>query len=328
MKMRISFVLFSFFILCGSISEKIQAQDYQPMAVEGAKWLYSTKDQYPPYEHHYSTIRCEGDSLYNGQWYKKLYCGGLLNTTQGPCVALIRDDVEERKVYGVYLDVQFGACFYQEICDEVEGEEVLFFDFSIEPGDSIDLSFRHIQFDYTYDTCHTIAVCSLNLYEIPTISSSPAAPPEDLFRGKTVYLHKPDLSVPDINANYYEGIGWDYAGPLSNAFDGFQPGFRAYCIGDVDSCFSYLNSTTELFTNSWAIGPNPATEYILLENIEGSQSETTVQIVSLDGQVLKKEILNPLVSEQRISLQDIPAGLFFIVLQQGDKNQIQKMVKM
>jgi hypothetical protein len=110
-------------------------QPYEPMALEGAHWTVGLWDSnnppWAPDDMYQYVIR--GDSLYNGQLYKKVYyrdmddsTGYILNKTLG---GLMRDDTLNRKVYAI----NFGP-LKSDCCPP--NEEYLLYDFNLEIGDT------------------------------------------------------------------------------------------------------------------------------------------------------------------------------------------------
>ena len=138
-----------YLLLLSILSQPLTAQ-YQPIAVEGAQWIvYETFDEGfsgQSITHHNYFIR--GDTLLDGQNYKKVYLHYLSNeVTGGPqnlvppyyvstpatLAGLLRDSVAAREVYGVsYIepveDVLNVDCSYPER---------LLYDFKSAVGDTL-----------------------------------------------------------------------------------------------------------------------------------------------------------------------------------------------
>ena len=138
-----------YLLLLSILSQPLTAQ-YQPIAVEGAQWIvYETFDEGfsgQSITHHNYFIR--GDTLLDGQNYKKVYLRYLSNeVTGGPqnlvppyyvstpatLAGLLRDSVAAREVYGVsYIepveDVLNVDCSYPER---------LLYDFKSAVGDTL-----------------------------------------------------------------------------------------------------------------------------------------------------------------------------------------------
>ena len=85
------------------------AQDYVPMAVEGATWVMKTTDHYTNPVEGYYALRIEGDTMVNNLMYSQVYYYEM----RGPDVlinrsrmltGLIRDDIPSRQVFGMVFE--------------------------------------------------------------------------------------------------------------------------------------------------------------------------------------------------------------------------------
>ena len=125
----------------------INAMAYQAMVVEGYSWnVVSSYLQMFPDTKKYSTQKqlIEGDSVVDGIVYKKLWWFSDANSDEKSLVVLLREDIEEQKVFA-----------YDK------GVEVLLYDLGVEVGDTIkvlgDLS------DLVYDFYSTIIKENISL---------------------------------------------------------------------------------------------------------------------------------------------------------------------
>ncbi len=138
------------------LSQALNAQDYQPMAVEGATWIYH---RHYEYNHSFHAYHINGDTVVNNLTYKKLYTtttennfDGMLRFTKKELFALMRDDVPLQKVYVQFVPTNISL---EETYIECHGysefdTEYLLYDFGLEVND-------------------TITVCDGNAYIINTI---------------------------------------------------------------------------------------------------------------------------------------------------------------
>ena len=68
------------------------------------------------------------------------------------------------------------------------------------------------------------------------------------------------------------------------------------------------------------IYPNPATTTIFVESAESAQ----VSIIDLTGRCVKEVVISNTVSA--INIEDVESGVYFISVQQGDNNYVEKLV--
>ena len=96
----IAFILTSFSIV---------AQDYVPMAVDSATWVLASTDENPIFNN-VKVLRIEGDTVVNSSTYSKIYKytvdDSKLISQSRLLIGLIRDDIDERKVYGGIFEEQ------------------------------------------------------------------------------------------------------------------------------------------------------------------------------------------------------------------------------
>jgi len=156
--MKLKFTLI-FTLLLGSITiYTSQAQDYLPVAVEGAQSLfYSRDDDYlPPWYDYYFGYYISGDIIIDGTTYKKVYYRNFspiyynpeeglsyppLQITNEVLVGAIRDDIPNRLVYAIQFCDDFPYSLQDETLfsdDCACYEEHILYDFSLNAGDHID----------------------------------------------------------------------------------------------------------------------------------------------------------------------------------------------
>ena len=118
------------------------AQGYTPMAVENAQWIITEHDifnpnPYPPFENIYEYLS-NGDTLVNNHVYTKIYKRFLDPAIYYPPFVpigeyvlhgLIRDDIENKKVYAILLHETNQECPINE--------EYLLYDFDVSVGDTL-----------------------------------------------------------------------------------------------------------------------------------------------------------------------------------------------
>lgn len=165
----------------------INAMAYTPMVVEGYSWnVVSSSLQMFPDTKKYSTQKqlIEGDSVVDGIVYKKLWWFSDANSDEKSLVVLLREDIEEQKVFA-----------YDK------GVEVLLYDLGVEVGDTIkvlgDLS------DLVYDFHSTIIKENISLV-VDNIDFI-----EDPIYGrlKVVTYYNADPNFNEFKSTIYERYG-------------------------------------------------------------------------------------------------------------------------
>lgn len=106
------------------------------MAVDSVRWIVRQYDLEPWFNSTLYEYYALGDTLVNDTVYKKIYKRTLNSTNYNPpypatseyfLVALMRDDIENRKVYSIIFEEVLTICPTEE--------DVLLFDFSLNQGD-------------------------------------------------------------------------------------------------------------------------------------------------------------------------------------------------
>ncbi|MEM9549501.1 MAG: T9SS type A sorting domain-containing protein [Bacteroidota bacterium] len=272
--------------LLSLLSLSFNAQDYQEMVVEGATWIntYPTAGNIDDY----FVYRLNGDTVVNNITYKKLHFQDfeigdddiLRVLPTGVPYALLREDVEERKVYSILLDEfeLFEGIDLQDFeMSRLQGEfenEYLLYDYSLEVGDEIEAE---------YET---------SIFRIDTL---------DRFNYTVLnYLLSPD-------AEYYERIGNPFT--LFHPYQIFYIAGKAsavvhYCGGESPDC-EYLTeplSNNEIYKNELQIFPNPASSYVNFI-LDGSSLEQ-IELFASDGRLLQS--INVMSSKEiRVDLTDL-----------------------
>lgn len=277
----------------------LNAQAYQPAAIEGAHWFMYLADG-AEYHHHALVVR--GDTMIDDQPYKKLYFQELANQnlTEPPYLreneylwGAIRDDTLTRRVYAVsfepYFVPHFGFACQPNYPTE---EEFLLHDFSAGIGD-------------------TIAVCPPYFEGSPWVLDSVFS--TQIFGQDRRTLAEQSGYHPDL----YEGIGSKYgllAPPFQITYLNYGPeGFYIadYCIGTDADCGVISGSRDVAKQVDWQVFPNPASDRLQVR--WGKPLPEDARLVLLDG--LGKEVLSKNISvlENHIELRvsGLPKGIYF-----------------
>lgn len=291
--MKRNLLIIAFALLCCS---QAKTQDYRPMAVEEAHWVVYSLDGISPYDlvtgawEYY----CHGDTTINQITYKKIYRRYLeipesyysprpfYPISPYTLVALMRDDIETRKVYAIILEEDIHtACMLNE--------EVVLYEFPLNAGEQVDF-------------------CILNgtgidpfVYEIY----------EDQLWGETVKAYRFVSLIYSVR--YYESIGTDN-GPFEKFIFAYGKFYyitylRYYCI-DCDDQFVVATEDYEATPADTKLIPNPASETV---RIQFSQPElvTSFQICNLYGNVVHTQETNT-TTEYTLDISKLAAGVYLV----------------
>ena len=272
------------------------AQDYKPMAVEGAAWVYAEYYYDNPF---YFGHQIKGDSTINGLEYKVVYSlyisrndvdsiDYLLDTFYP--AAFVRDDIQEKTVHIIYTGyLSPPSNINCETYDPDSIREYTIYDFNVEIGD--------------YDQN-----CDQNI-------------------GDTL------VNITETNAFGFEVLEFSYSRPEFNVMEQigtiggfFLPryiGFTSaggmelvsYCITDDVGCPYYLGplSNEEITKNDQVkIFPNPSNTYFHLESEEDKIQ--SISIYTLTGQrIYYRSEINNISLDINVSEFSFSGNLFAII---------------
>ena len=230
------FTIFVLFISIILFTTRISAQNYLPTAIEGSHRIVAMFYQDPVFVPIPEIVDqwdyyCSGDTIYEGNTYKKLYKRDIQiysypyhPVSEYHLVALIRDDIDERKVYACQID-GWGSF----ICDF--NPEIVLYDFSVEEGDVISVCLSEMESNEIYSVDEGV-------------------------------MYGEDTRFFDLGMYYYmEGIGSScgFLEPLTvvlkNSKDIYFNELYDYCSGDGCSIFT---ETKEIELKNLHIFPQPA----------------------------------------------------------------------
>lgn len=295
--------------LLTSFSTVLLAQDYRPTAVEGANWvIVDSETPYFPYSTFVRSI--EGDTIIDGIAYKKLYQRVIdyLETQFGPpleppyvllpgkdLIALLRDDVEARRVYGRTTNFYLGT-------PELSAD-VLFHDYSLEAEDTL-----------------------VGFYFGPDSSPGPIVIDETGIEERFGEMRRYQRFG---STRFYEGIGSPELGPTSGGYSLFLNCCHwrlvDYCVGEFADC-NIISSVVTLPGNvEVSVFPNPFTDFIHLDLPNGTPTSTVYATLrDLTGRVLRTTTLT---DNMNWPVADFPAGTYLLTLSDGRSSQTLKMIK-
>jgi hypothetical protein len=307
--MKTNTILIIIVSLLLTFGTKIKAQEYVPLAVDGAHWIvckYETGTPLPfdaLWEYHSS-----GDTIVDDQTYLKVYRRNLeLNdsflppfypATEFELVGLLRDDSEERKVYSILLNdlvSQFSNCPI--------GEESLLFDFSLSVGDAA-------YFCVLPEVAEVTAIEEATYWGLET---------------------REFVAFTYLEVSFFEGIGSGHGlfevmfTPLKSQDNRnlVSTGLIYYCR---DTPCDYVVSTGELHeTAGLLIHPNPATTQSWLQLPENtSLAQAQIELYSPAGKLLHKT--KPSSHFHKIDVAHLPKGLYLVRLWDGERWYVEKLV--
>lgn len=284
---------FQVFFLLALFSFLIQplliAQDYMPMAKEGAHWVVAKNYDEGMLIEYLWEYHINGDSTINNLDYKKVYKRDLVPTMEEPpftplggyeFYALIRDDETERKVYAIQYD-EWSNC--------PENEEYLMFDFSLSLGDMINFC--------TY-------VGYGNEESISDIA-------EEERMGVTTIVY-----TSDVDLQFYEGLGSE-----NGLFEDIFVPFKAAKMPSVPFLYKYCpdNENCNLFVGivnapkipqELHLYPNPAKDFIFFELPQNTKQNILV-ISDVYGKEIARLHLKGNGSSYKWDCSRVSAGLYF-----------------
>ncbi|MFK7796514.1 MAG: T9SS type A sorting domain-containing protein, partial [Aureispira sp.] len=133
-------------------------------------------------------------------------------------------------------------------------------------------------------------------------------------------------SVSGCIINYCDTITLDSSGNFSRFVN--KPGFSVNTLAPI------LNSninTTNIETVAWEVElyPNPANRVINLQLNTPEALNGQVSILALTGQVVKQQILDQAAgnSQLQLSIEELPAGVYFVRLATENQQQTLKFIK-
>ena len=266
-----------------------KAQAYVPLVVDSTHWFSEKRPIIPVPPFLYAEHYLLGDTLVSSINYKKVYYrkeyASSYKTMVSPFTlnALIREDTLTRKVYAILIqNPQDHSCPLNQ--------EVLLYDFSAQPGDTLKGN----------DYC-----ILLNDNIITGIIQN------------NFWVNSLTYSL-NYSGQIYEGVG-SYYGLLEAIYSSVSgPQFIMvdYCRGGLSNCKFYnVGIDNQVIENNIKIYPNPASNYL---TIDSDLDYQTINIYNLSGKLLKTTERS-----SQINISDLSKGMYFIQLV-AEKNVITK----
>lgn len=284
---------------------------YTPLTEEGKFWIYENhenSDWPTPISGHAFTFL--GDSTINSLTYKKLYKLNLKGghncaPTELPCWSfdypyqtedkhvrmLIREDTLTKKIY--------------QLVDSSTGEEKLFFDFSLNIGDTLNQQvYNDIRADQT------------NLFPGGIVDSIKVIETYGRQRNSIyTYGFWIIIGLPfETRLAICEGLGYEDFGIIYKS----QSAFHDYCEGEIDQCNLILSNQSPTSPERINVYPNPSDGIF---QIETNLKLNKIKVYSIHGKLLTE--LEPAI---QIDLTALESGIYLLEILTTEGKSIVKKV--
>ena len=281
--MKRHLIILTAMLVCGVM----QAQQFEPIVAEGKQWNVAfSYPWFPPEpQHHYTTAyKVEGDTVVEGTAYKMLLYTRSEHFTNWAFCGVLRETNE-------------GQVFYRGYGNHVFGDEEMLYDFSMQPGDSIQY----------YDESESYLVL---------VSVSDTLMENDYMpRKKFVLQYKEEGYLWDgYYETWIEGIGSLFGllnpgslflvGGWDNLLCYYEDGDLLFQNPDFNSCYMGTDGVDENeVENLVAVYPNPASGVVRIEGIEAEE----VWLYNALGQVVKR-----VRNSNEVSLEGLVQGVYLL----------------
>jgi len=298
--------LIVFIIFCHSLQSI--SQGYTPMVVDNARWVYQGYGALAEERFGFEIL---GDTIINNTSYKKAY---HLQITNGPSnspiiiedkslIAVLREDVNTKKVYCLALNIIFQISEEFTCVDEMASGEYLLYDFDVTVGD-------------TLSTC----LSQTNEPGFETIIVESISP--EVYDGYTL-----NTFSCSFNFHLIEGIGFD-----NGLFQKLTPemvpagnGYRlsTYCREvNVNDCKESSNKNIQW--NELSFHPNPMNDFI---SINAELPFTNIELYDYNGKLHLTTLIESNTSYE-MDVSNLRSGMYILKIA-NDQNEyaFHKMIK-
>ncbi len=331
-------ILFVIFVIT---TFNLGAQDYEyaPFATEDAQWSVSDEK-----------YALHGDTVINGMKYSKVYRqeereAFEFDINKAEYFCAIRNDIENKRVYGVYKD-DLPVKYHENIqYARSEGKEFLLYDFSLNMGDTVSVAnfaeadkdgyIRYVKFERV----DVIGIDITNKDFLTLNDNDSIVTLENGMKRRRILMAN---DVENIWQCWTEGIG-SSDGPFRhyNQFEHESASIkRLLCYNedneylyyqdefDIDGendCFLskyYTVDVRENKTDNLSIYPNPTNGIVNIENL--SNTGYHVSIYNTKGQKLISESAT---GKTCIDMSNMQHGLYILNINDGENNSNYKLIK-
>jgi hypothetical protein len=284
--------------ICFFSRAPVAGQSYLPLAVENATWIINFSDN-DFTEQNYYAYKVQGDTMFEGTSYKKVYYWELTDDMSDPyqaesnhLIALMRDDSLNGKTYAVV----FPYIQDLELCTTAPLSEVLLYDFALEPGDTV-------------TDCRTMNAA----YEMTIVSVLS----DTLFNAiRRVWSIWEDLSLIE-GIGYSRGLFTEASGFISAAYGTY---LVDYCIGTNFECGLHT-ATNEIVADQTIVFPNPVTDELYWQTHVVFESAV---IYTPTGQFVE---LHACAGSPSVDVSRLPSGLYFLELREARGSMMTRFLK-
>ncbi|MEZ4955048.1 MAG: T9SS type A sorting domain-containing protein [Saprospiraceae bacterium] len=300
MTKNLSFLFFFLFSAMAGISQTVDFPE------NNAIWKEAQITIAGPITRHLALC---GDTLFNGGLYSQiveLQVNDSMQITSSSYVGALRQEN--------------GLVYYHS---DFLPDDILLYDFSLEAGDEITLSFTFVNQQVTRKVDST---------------------DEQLLAGKmrkVIYFENTMPSCPLPPEMWIEGIGSSY-GLLGRAFDPCtvaDAGGQLLCFQQEDEylnltlieCFlpalnncSFINATENVLPKNALlhIYPNPTMDRLFIEiKNELINADFKFSVINSFGQIIETELKNN-GDDFSMNVSDLPVGIYFIKIMDGENRQV------
>ncbi|MEO5572488.1 MAG: T9SS type A sorting domain-containing protein [Bacteroidia bacterium] len=129
-----------------------------------------------------------------------------------------------------------------------------------------------------------------------------------------------NIIYPLLTTTYFQGTNdTNYSETLSNT--SYTPVINTLCYS--------VAIKENLFNDLFSISPNPTTDFLTIHFNLSSPNQTTISLFNIYGQPLtpKGEPLHTNKEELKIDMRNFPAGVYFVKVKTGEKEDVRKVVK-
>lgn len=296
-----------------------------------------------------------GDTVLDGKTYLKLYRQVEnqpfeFSLENAEYFAAIRDDSTERKVYA-YLPAGIGIydVINHSTIHSDTAMDVLIYDFSLKPGDT---TIYYTLGDYIVKCAavrKTIADISVGWQGFSSVhhhydESDTSIILSDNTTRSQIFLHA-------LTYNATDGVWIEGIGSIRGFDEGTQVilsdyGYRTLlCFADstaasFQSGFDFDDDSGDCFTNGFGgdvpereklnirVYPNPVTDLLIISTLWPCDDLSSVQILDIAGSCVYQRLFTDSISETAIDMKQLPKGLYILQIQQSNKRNCCKIIKL
>lgn len=272
------------------------SQDYYPLVGENKVWnvlnVYNNSIE-PPFDTGYITItyKISGDSVIDNVSYKKIYRTEEEFPVNWTFIRLIREDENKR----VYL--------------RMFNEDILYYDFSVEPGDTVTIGYNIYQVTLIADSVSYVEINGMLLKKIWLSYEE-----DPTFREFWIEGIGSNRGLLQIGTANYNEL-WYWFSCLT------ENGTLVYMNPAIQDCYMFGTGTNEtVVENRITLFPNPASTFITLVAPRGQEIEKIIFYNQFGQVVLSvRDATNP------INISNLIPGIYFAAVSTSGRKLMTKV---